>query len=439
MANLFGTDGIRGRFGEPPLDPTSLSSLGHAAALFLRAQGAAGPIVIARDTRASGPEIQDLLTTIFRASGFDVIDLGITPTPALVLGTTRYKGCLGIMISASHNPWHDNGLKFFDARGVKLSQDQITHIESFLGQSCPKAPSPGTLRAENIHDVYANFVLSTLGAAPLDGLHIALDTAHGAFSEVAEVVLRKAGTRVTVLYNAPNGQNINDQCGTTYPQTLKEATVKHNADFGIAFDGDGDRVLISLKNGTLLNGDQILAFLALDAHAKEQLTPPVVVSTTMANQAMEDLLTQKGIRLIRTPVGDRFVAKIMDESGALLGGEASGHLILKRHSTTGDGLLSALHVLGILKKQTAPTRAFTPYPHHIENIPLEDVCKNILDNIDAAQNNLSTALAKGERLLLRLSGTEPLLRLMIEAPSQDKITQLRSQALAKLVSQDASC
>ena len=266
-----------------------------------------------------------------------------------------------------------------------------------------------------------------------------VDAAHGAFSTVAKLVLQKAGAEVIALYNAPNGRNINHHCGTTHPQTLRKTTLEHKADFGIAFDGDGDRVLICLKDGTLLDGDQILTFLALDAQANQRLTPPVVVSTTMANQAMEDLLLQHKIQLVRTPVGDRFVTEAMEGTGALFGGEASGHLILKQHSATGDGLLSALHVLNILKKQVTPKRAFTPYPHHIENIPLQKVRKNILDDIDAIQTNLRATLAKGELLLLRLSGTEPLLRLMIEAPSDDKITQLRTQALAKLISQEASC
>ena len=432
MTGMFGTDGIRGHFGRSPFDHKGLARLANAFTLFLQEKKIKKPVTIARDTRISGLNIQDVLVDTLTGGGIDVICLDVAPTPALVFAIFQYSCSAGFMISASHNPWHDNGLKLFNQNGSKITQAEEASIEAFCGQTAHKSTKKGRQHTHNITDAYINFLLSPTGPNFLKDIHIVLDCAHGAYSAIAPSVFRQAGATVTDLYNTPDGYNINDHCGTTYPHALQKSVQDNRGDFGVAFDGDGDRLLVCLRDGTLLDGDQLLTFLALDYHEKNMLKPPIVVSTTMANQAMEETLERHHIQLIRTPVGDRFVSQMMQKEKSLLGGEASGHLILGRHTPTGDGLLSALHALEILKKQDTPKQAFTPYPHHIENIPLKKVRKSILSNIEATQQALHTTLKQGERLLLRLSGTEPLLRIMIEAPSEDQITQIRAQALAQL-------
>ncbi len=438
-SSIFGTDGVRGRFGSVPLTPDVLTKLAKAIASFLYTQDKSPPpILIARDTRISGPDIEQDMTTTFNACGVNTVSLGVVPTPALVYAIHAGKASLGMMISASHNPWHDNGIKLFDAKGRKLTPTQEAALETFMTSKAVINKPAGTHGHQDIVPSYKAFIKQTVDPLSLRGYRLVVDTAHGAFTHIAPTVFKDLGADVITLGHDPNGKNINDDCGTTHPCTLQEAVKKHHASFGVAFDGDGDRVLLCHGDGILLDGDQILALLALNHQAQGRLDPPIVVSTVMANQAMEDCLTAKGITFLRTPVGDRFIAETMAKTGSLLGGEASGHMILGQHSFTGDGLLAALHTLKVLIDPKSPRMAFTPYPHHLENLPMAQMDPKILANLDAIQQVMTETLRQGERFLLRKSGTEPLVRVMIEAPSQEKISAIKARAMEHLLGLRAS-
>ena len=433
-SSIFGTDGIRGRFGSFPLTPDVLTTLARAIASFLYAQNKNPlPILIARDTRISGPDIEQHMITTFNTCGINTVSLGVVPTPALVYAMHTGEACLGMMISASHNPWHDNGIKLFDATGRKLTPTQEAALETFMTSEAVTHKPAGTHGHQDVIPSYKAFIKQTVNPLSLTGQRLVIDTAHGAFTHIAPAVFKDLGADVITIGHDPNGKNINDDCGTTHPCTLQESVKKHHASFGVAFDGDGDRVLLCHDDGTLLDGDQILALLALTHQAQGRLDPPIVVSTVMANQAMEDCLTENGITLLRTPVGDRFIAETMAKTGSLLGGEASGHMILGQHSFTGDGLLAALHTLKVLMDPESPRMAFTPYPHHLENLPMAQMDPKILANLDAIQQAMTKTLRKGERFLLRKSGTEPLVRVMIEAPSQEKISAIKTRAMEHLM------
>ena len=429
----FGTDGLRGRFGVPPFDDKTLESFSYALAAFFAQKATPNKkkVLIARDTRASGLLIENILTKAFKAHDLPFGLLNVLPTPALVHDLVAQNALGGVMISASHNPAHDNGIKIFKEGGVKLSLKDEKEILDAYTLTPPPANTTSLIKKSFFEDsAYEERLRSLFTNLNLNGLHLVVDCAHGAMYKIAPRLLKFFGAKVTLLAAAPNGHNINQDCGSTHPKTLQETTNSVGADYGIAFDGDGDRVLFCKKDGTLLNGDQLLTFLAL---AESKLTPPCVVSTIMANQAMEETLAQHHITLMRTNVGDKAVASAMTEKGALLGGEASGHLILKRYSQTGDGLLAALAVLRARQQnKVPPLPCFVPYPQHIENIPLQNVRQEALTTSHILQEQLQQCIKKG-RLFLRRSGTEPVLRLTIEAPSEKIVKSALSKALSLIV------
>ncbi len=428
---------MRGRFGTPPMDAKTLTYLCKAVSIFFQQknQKKEKPLfLVARDTRESGKDIESIITSTFEPFKFDIRFLGVFPTPGLVHEICNQSAMGGVMVSASHNPAHDNGIKLFKTKGEKLSSaDEQSILKIFHNvssqhiappsQKMEKKKGSDTSYAQHLHHIFKDLCLQ--------GLHIVADCAHGAMCEIAPRIFKGFGARVTAIGTCPDGHNINDGCGSTYPSLLQRKTKELQADFGVAFDGDGDRLLFCKGDGTLLDGDQLLVFLAL---ASPKLTPPIVVSTIMANAAMEEKLLAHKIKLKRTPVGDKAVAQAMQETGALLGGEASGHLIIKPHSTTGDGLFAALTVLRTLRNKNAPQLpCFKPYPQHIENISIKDIRNEKEIFTDHTQKKLQACIKKG-RLFIRSSGTEPVLRLTIEAPSKKMVEQALQRALPLILS-----
>jgi phosphoglucosamine mutase len=428
--NFFGTDGIRGRFGTHPLTPCVLKAFAHALADLAKTQGIQ-TLLMGRDTRASGLVIERFLADIWRHLGLTVHCLGILPTPALAFLTKDRPLSLGVMISASHNPAHDNGIKVFGPRGEKLNNESIRALEQMMVFLMAESSSPAPFFPEvgsdhllwtdpEARQDYERFLFQGLSQKrPFAHLKVVIDGAHGACFRIAPAVFQALGAEVFTLGCDPNGTNINDQCGALFTSPLQEAVLAHGADYGMAFDGDGDRILLVDSSGQVVDGDQILGLLAVDAHQKEALPHQTVVSTLMANGALEVFLSQRGIRLLRTPVGDRFVCEGMEKSGAILGGEPSGHLILKTFQTSGDGLLVALQALTICqnREHTHPIfPLFTPYPTQLKNLSLTPDFNLDASEIQTFLHDRRTSIeTEGGRLLVRLSGTEPLLRIFIES------------------------
>jgi phosphoglucosamine mutase len=381
-------------------------------------------VVIGKDTRLSGYMIENAMVAGFTAAGMDVFLLGPVPTPAVAMLTRSLRADVGVMISASHNPYHDNGIKLFGPDGYKLSDEIELKIESLLDEDLSKQLADnGDLgrakRIDGIHDRYIEFAKRTLPRdLSLEGMRIAIDCANGAAYKVAPAVLWELGADVVVIGDKPNGININEDCGSTHPLNLQKKVHEVRADIGIALDGDADRVLIVDENGTIIDGDQLMAVIAEDWQTNERLTAPGIVATIMSNLGLERFLGGKGLDLIRTKVGDRYVVEQMREKGYNVGGEQSGHIVLSDFSTTGDGLISALQVLSCVKKAGKPVSEvcakFEPVPQFLKNVrysggkPLEN--KSVITAIDDARNRLGNS----GRLVIRPSGTEPLIRVMAE-------------------------
>jgi phosphoglucosamine mutase len=437
---IFGTDGIRGRFGDGLFTPACLSRLARAVGLWIQINDPKGPVCLARDTRASGPLIEEIFQKTFHSLGISYQSLGILPTPALAYHGQK-NGGYGVMISASHNLGEDNGIKLFGKGGGKLSQEQEKEIEEiFLRLEMPTSfefPSafPWDEVCQQAEGDYRNFILSTLPVGfSLQSLKIVLDCAHGAAFRVAPDVLRSLGADVIVVGAAPDGLNINKDCGALNLDVISSRVRQEGADVGIALDGDGDRLLLVDGEGNSIDGDQILALLACTWQEEERLPIPKVVSTVMANGSLETFLKSRSILLERTPVGDRYIGAVLSQENLPLGAEPSGHVILKEFHGSGDGLLVALQVLRIaLKKRKRLQQLFplfTPFFQKLYNIPMpslnllyESKTQNFLFN---SRKNLE---AEGGRLLVRPSGTEPLLRLFVEGPSEPLVKKYLEELL----------
>lgn len=420
----FGTDGIRGRANRFPMTPDIAMKAGMAVGVAFRNGDHRHRVVIGKDTRLSGYMIENAMVAGFTAAGMDVFLLGPVPTPAVAMLTRSLRADVGVMISASHNPYHDNGIKLFGPDGYKLSDEIELKIESLIDEDLSKQLADnGDLgrakRIDGIHDRYIEFAKRTLPRdLSLEGMRIAIDCANGAAYKVAPNVLWELGADVVVIGDKPNGTNINEDCGSTHPLNLQKKVHEVRADIGIALDGDADRVLIVDENGTIIDGDQLMAVIADDWQANERLSAPGIVATIMSNLGLERFLGGKGLDLIRTKVGDRYVVEQMREKGYNVGGEQSGHIVLSDFSTTGDGLISALQVLSCVKKADRPVSEvcakFEPVPQFLKNVrysggkPLEN--KSVITAIDEAKDRLG----KSGRLVIRPSGTEPLIRVMAE-------------------------
>lgn len=425
----FGTDGIRGRANAHPMTPEVALRVGLAAGrMFMSSDDRRHLAVIGKDTRLSGYMIEPALVAGFASAGMDVLTFGPLPTPGVAMMTRSMRADIGVMISASHNAYLDNGIKLFGPDGYKLSDAVELKIESMmdedLGAGLAAADRLG--RVKRIDDSQARYVEIAKASFPkgltLKGLRIAVDCANGAGYKVAPTTLYELGAEVFPVGVEPNGLNINENCGSTHPATLAEAVKTHRADIGIALDGDADRVIICDEKGRIVDGDQIMAMVALDWARRGLLTGGGLVATVMSNLGLERALMAEGLTLERTKVGDRYVMERMREGGFNVGGEQSGHIILHDYATTGDGLMSALQVLAVLVESGRPmselARQFEPVPQLLENVryaqgkPLETAA------VKAAIADAEARLAGQGRLLVRKSGTEKLVRVMAEGDDE---------------------
>src|SRR5689334_1013710 len=423
---FFGTDGIRGTTNCEPMTAETALRVGQAAgAHFLRGDHR-HRVVIGKDTRLSGYMMESAMVAGFTSVGMDVVLLGPMPTPAVAMLTRSMRADLGVMISASHNPFADNGIKLFGPDGYKLSDETETAIEKRLEKEPKLARSELIGRARRIDDARGRYVQFAKDTFPehlrLDGLKVVLDCANGAAYHVAPDALWELGAEVIPLGVSPNGLNINDECGSTHPDVLQQTVVASGADIGLALDGDADRLIVVDEKGAMVDGDQLMALIALGLQARGELKGDAVVATVMSNLGLERKLSEAGLKLLRTKVGDRYVLEEMRKTGANVGGEQSGHIILADHSTTGDGLVAGLQVLAALVEAKAPAstllRQFEPLPQLLKNVrfsggaPLE--ADSVRKRIAAAEAELE---GKG-RLVIRKSGTEPLIRVMAEGDDQ---------------------
>jgi len=420
MMNLFGTDGVRGR-ANVLLTPEFVVQLARATAATLGEPG--HRVIIGRDTRTSGPMIEAALASGFSSAGMDVLLAGIIPTPAIAFLIKDARADLGAIVSASHNPPGDNGIKLFDGRGHKLSVELEREIEAAFKSTHSPAARAGRVEVlEAAAASYAAFLAGTIDVEEIDlSEHkIVVDCAYGATGKIAPHVLRHLGAVVIELNCSPDGERINQECGSTHLDFVRHAVAEQNADLGVAFDGDGDRVLLVTSTGRTIDGDEMMGIAALHMQQAGTLVPPVVVATEMSNLGLERTLGEAGIELLRTPVGDRNVSQALQSSGGLIGGEQSGHIIFADHSTTGDGILTAVkllevaHEAGKSLEELAGAIARYPQVHHA--VPSNDPAGLAEDGavrraVEAAQE----ALADHGRIIVRPSGTQPVLRLTVEA------------------------
>lgn len=432
---LFGTDGIRGRVPYAPLSASFVLRLGQAIAEVAREAGTPPLVVIGRDTRRSGPLLEAALTAGLLERGMDVLPLGVLPTPGVAWLVRHYGAGLGAVISASHNPHPDNGIKLLAQTGFKIADEIEQEIERVVEEGVPPVAGDGwrvgTLVSapEPPEEVYLRVLLSRAeGSFPLEGWRLVVDCAHGAAYRVAPELFRRLGAHVTVLHAEPDGENINRRCGSEHPEALQEAVRRERAQAGIALDGDGDRVVLVDETGALLDGDAMLLILARELQAAGRLRGGVVVGTVMSNLGLEKALEEMGIRLERAPVGDRYVAQRMLEGDWVLGGEPSGHIVFfGEGSTTGDGLYTASKVLGIAARQgrllSELVKGFRRFPQVVINVPVSRRPPLAsVPEIVRAEALVRERLAGRGRVLLRYSGTQPLLRVMVEGEDEREVT-----------------
>lgn len=430
----FGTDGIRGQSNVFPMTPDLAMRVGIAVGTILRRGSHRHRVVIGKDTRLSGYMLENALVAGFTAAGVDAFVLGPIPTPAVAMLTRSLRADIGVMISASHNPYRDNGIKLFGPDGYKLSDEIEQQIEDLLDQDIyaqlAKSDEIGrATRIDGVHDRYIEFAKRTLPRdVTLQGLRIAIDCANGAAYKVAPAVLWELGADVVSIGTEPNGMNINLDCGSTHPVALSRKVHEVRADIGIALDGDADRVLIVDENGSIIDGDQLMAVIAESWAAEGRLQGGGVVATVMSNLGLERYLKTKKLDLHRTKVGDRYVVEHMRQHDFNVGGEQSGHIVLSDFGTTGDGLVAALQVLACVKRQGKTVsdvcNRFEPVPQILKNVrysggrPLEE------PHVVAAIADAEAELAKNGRLLIRASGTEPLIRVMAEGDDRAQIERI---------------
>lgn len=432
---LFGTDGIRGKANVPPIDAQTALTVAMAAGALFRRDGGHHPlVVIGKDTRLSGYMLEPALTAGFTAVGLDVVLLGPLPTPAVGMLTRSLRADLGVMISASHNPFDDNGIKLFGPDGFKLSDEVEARIEARIhdGHGDDLAPAAKLGRARRLDDAAGRYIEFVKSSFPrqlrLDGLKVVVDCAQGAAYRVAPAVLFELGAEVVPLGVHPDGFNINSECGATAPDAMCRAVVEHGADLGLALDGDADRLILADEKGRPVDGDQVMGLIAASWLATGRLKGDCVIGTVMCNLGLERHLAGLGTRLIRTPVGDRYVVERMRAGGCNLGGEPSGHVVMSDYSTTGDGLIAALQVLAVLVEAGRPAsevcRVFDPLPQLLRNVrfglgaPLES------DSVQSAIADGEARLNGHGRLLIRKSGTEPVIRVMAEGEDERLIVEV---------------
>ena len=436
---LFGTDGVRGRANQYPMTAEMALKLGAAAGRYFRTGAGAHRVVIGKDTRLSGYMLENALTAGLTSTGMDVLLLGPVPTPAVGFLTRSMRADLGVMISASHNAHHDNGIKFFGPDGFKLSDAAEAEISAMVMGEIDLCDAGDIGRAKRIDDAmgrYVEYAKTTFPAGlRLDGLKVVIDCANGAAYKAAPLVLWELGAEVIPVGVAPNGKNINERCGSTHTQTAAEAVVAHGAHVGISLDGDADRVMILDETGMVADGDQIMALMAASWAAEGRLKGDTLVATVMSNLGLERFLAAKGLGLLRTGVGDRYVVETMRRGGFNLGGEQSGHIVMTDYATTGDGLIAGLQFLAAMARSASAAstlvRQFDTVPQMLKNVrfaadkaPLEaEAVKSVI-----AANEARIA-GKG-RILIRKSGTEPLIRVMAECEDAGLLAEVVGDIVA---------
>jgi len=441
---LFGTDGVRGQANSEPITAATALRLALATGAYFRRGEHRHRVIIGKDTRLSGYMLETALTSGFLSMGMDVMLLGPLPTPAIAMLTRVMRGDLGVMISASHNPYQDNGIKLFGPDGYKLSDAIELEIERRMAENDfakTLSPSSELGRAKRIDDAPGRYIEFVKSAFPkgrsLEGLKVVIDCANGAAYKVAPTVLWELGAEVIPLACEPDGTNINKQCGAVHPGSMQSQVVAHGADLGIALDGDADRLIVADEKGEVLNGDQLMGAIALSWHAAGLLKGGGICATVMSNLGLERKLAERGIKLWRAAVGDRYVLEEMRRTGCNLGGEQSGHIILSDFATTGDGLLAALQVLALLAERKRPLsevgRVFEPLPQILKSVRFAGGAQP-LDNPQVQQ-----AIASGEaalngkgRLLIRKSGTEPVIRVMGEGEDEALVTRIVADIVAAM-------
>ena len=445
--SYFGTDGIRGRANSFPMTAEIALRVGLAAGKLFRSGGDRRHlVVIGKDTRLSGYMIEPALVAGFTSVGMDVRLFGPLPTPAVAMMTRSMRADLGVMISASHNSFSDNGIKLFGPDGYKLSDQREAEIEAFMEEGLQEGlAEPRDLgRVVRIDDAQARYVEIVKATFPrqlnLNGLRVVIDCAHGAAYKVAPTALYELGAEVVEIGVSPNGLNINEECGSTHPKAMAKAVRDYRADIGIALDGDADRLLICDERGEIVDGDQIMALIAKSWNECGKLTGGGVVATVMSNLGLERFLTANGMHLERTKVGDRYVMERMREGGFNLGGEQSGHIIMSDVSTTGDGLISALQVLNVLAQSSKPmsalARQFEPAPQVLKNVRFAGGKPLETKQVKAAIAEAEARLSGTGRIVVRASGTEPLIRIMAEGDDERMVKDV-VKAIANAVEEAA--
>ena len=420
----FGTDGIRGH-ADSDLTNDLAYAVGRAAADVVGAQSG-HRAVIGADPRASSPRIVAAVSAGLAAGGVNVVDLGVVPTP-IVAGEAAHSGALGVMVSASHNPFHDNGIKVFGPGGRKLDDDAQAGIEAAMAAGNASGDleiREGQVSVANTDEVTARYrdrVVSAVGARALDGLHVVLDGANGAGSRIGPDVFAHLGARVTTIGVSPDGRNINDGFGATAPGALAAAVVDHGADMGLALDGDADRLIAVDANGSVVDGDHVMCVLAHDMRSRGVLVDDTVVVTVMSNLGFHIAMRDAEIRVITTPVGDRAVVAAMEAAGASLGGEQSGHVIMAAYSATGDGILTGAALAAAVARSRRPladlAAVMTSLPQVLVNVVTSERTGDVPADVAAEADQVASELGDAGRVLVRASGTEPLLRIMVEAPT----------------------
>ena len=428
----FGTDGIRGYANRSPMTADVAMKVGMAAGVVFKRGDHRHRVVIGKDTRRSGYMFENALVAGFTAAGMDVFQLGPVPTPAVAMLTRSLRADIGVMISASHNPYHDNGIKLFGPNGYKLSDEIETQIEALIDEDLTaRLAKDGGIgaasRIDGVTDRYVEFIKRTLPREmSLEGLRVVVDCANGAAYKVAPAALWELGADVVTIGAEPDGVNINAECGSTHTAALQRKVHEVRADIGIALDGDADRVIIVDEKSRVVDGDQLMALVAQSWSEEERLTSPGIVATIMSNLGLERFLADRKLSLARTAVGDRYVVEHMRKHGYNVGGEQSGHIVLSDYATTGDGLVAALQVLSVVKQWNKPVSdvcsRFEPVPQVLKNVRYEDGAEPLKNNdVVACIDEARARLANSGRLVIRKSGTEPLVRVMAEGDDEGLI------------------
>ena len=439
---FFGTDGVRGKANSYPMLADTVLKIGMATGALYRRGNHRHRVVIGKDTRLSGYMVEQALTAGFLSTGMDVFLFGPVPTPAVAMLTRSMRADLGVMLSASHNPYHDNGIKIFGPDGYKLSDAEESEIQKLvLAPDTISLAAPENIgRAKRIEDAQARYIEFVKSSFPkdltLDGLRVVVDCANGAAYQVAPTALWELGAEVVPIGVEPNGFNINDECGSTHPQKVAAQVRKMRADIGISLDGDADRCILVDEHGNVIDGDQVMALIATSWHKQGILRGDGLVATIMSNLGLERLLASQKLKLERTKVGDRYVVEHMRSNGFNVGGEQSGHVVLSDFNTTGDGLIAALQVMAVLVQNGGSVsevcRMFDPVPQVLKNVryasgqPLEH------DDVKKAIAAAESKLGNSGRLVIRKSGTEPLIRVMAEADNADLVTSVVDDIVAEV-------